>query len=86
MKIFRVKVYKSKLPTYWYANKIGKEFLCEPTSSWNDDLFLRVIFEGEYDGSRVPCYLNMTDVDILEEFDGKIVETVNVKVVRNESK
>ena len=86
MKIFRVRIKSAKLQSYWYAKHIGSEFNCEPIGTyWNYDFGLKVIFEGEFTTDANTCYIALSDVEILEEFEGHVAEKRIVMVVRHES-
>lgn len=77
-KIKRVRVTKANS---WYADKVGQEFFVTE-SQWTDSSY-PVILTGYHDESPVPRCLAAGDFEILEEFDGRVVEQVVVAIVRD---
>ncbi len=77
MIILRVKIISSGLPTYWYARHIGKEFFVtdQINSDWNDNY--KVIPVG-VDSDYGMCYIDKSDVEIIEAFKGEVVTDIRV--------
>ena len=77
MIIRRVKIISAGRPTYWYARHIGQEFFVtkQIDSDWNDNY--KVIPVG-VDSDYGMCYIEKSDVEIIEEFGGEIVTEMRV--------
>lgn len=77
MIIRRVKIISSGKPTYWYARHIGQEFFVtkQIDSDWNDNY--KVIPVG-VDSDYGMCYIEKSDVEIIESFQGEIVTEIRV--------
>lgn len=77
MIIILVKIISARMPTYWYANHIGKEFFVTNhiDSDWNDNY--KVIPVG-IDNDYGMCYIEKGDAEIIESFDGEIVTEIRV--------
>jgi len=75
--IRRVKVISAGMPSYWYANHIGREFFVtnQIDSDWNDNY--KVIPVG-VDSNFVGCYIKKSDAEIIESFDGEIVTEIRI--------
>ena len=81
MIILRVKIISSGLPTYWYARHIGREFfVTNQIDSYRNDNY-KVIPVG-VDSDYGMCYIEKSDVEIIEVFDGDVV--TEIRVVRND--
>lgn len=85
MKIKRVRVTKSSSDAYWYLNKIGKEFYVFHTYPRLGDLKYKVIFVGTHEGRPMGHYIQKEDFEILEEFEGDVIETVTISIDREDS-
>ena len=83
MKIKLVKVTQASQRTYWYANKIGYEFYVYQEGPNLDVLKYKVIPVGDYNPKSLPSYLDENDIEILEEFDGNIIEKISISICRN---
>lgn len=81
MIIRRVKIISAGMPTYWYARHIGAEFfVTDPVDpDWNDNY--KVIPVG-VDSDYGMCYIEKSDVEIIEVFNVEIV--TEIRVVRND--
>jgi len=77
MLIRRVKIISAGMQTYWYANNIGEEFFVtnKIDSDWNDNY--KVIPVG-VDSDYGMCYIEKSDVEIIESFNGDIVTEIRV--------
>jgi len=77
MIIRRVKIISAGMPTYWYANHIGREFFVtnKIDSDYNDNY--RVIPVG-VDSDYGMCYIEPGDVEIIEAFQGEVVTDIRV--------
>lgn len=83
MRLHRVKVISCAMRSYWYANSVGQEF----TVTWaggllNDRLSYKVIYEGTFKERPCASYLQVSDCEVLETFEGRIVEQVIISVER----
>ena len=65
------------MPSYWYANHIGRGFFVtdQIDSDWNDNY--KVIPVG-VDSDYGMCYIEKGDVEIIEVFDGEVVTEIRV--------
>ena len=77
MIIRRVKIISAGRPTYWYARHIGQEFFVtnQIDSDWNDNY--KVIPVG-VDSDYGMCYIDKSDVEIIDVFQGEIVTEMRV--------
>ena len=81
MIILRVKIISSRMPTYWYARHIGKEFfVTDPVDHDLNDNYKVIPVGVDSDYGR--CYIEKSDVEIIEVFNGEIV--TEIRVVRND--
>jgi len=77
MIIRRVKIISSGKPTYWYARHIGAEFfVTDPVDSDLNDNY-KVIPVG-VDSDYGMCYIEKSDVEIIDVFQGEIVTEIRV--------
>lgn len=83
MKIYLIKVLKSKSPYYWYKSQIGKEFTAAHTGRIG--FTYQLVNEGIFDKEPTAAYFDGEDVEILEKFDGKIRVETHVWVERYEN-
>lgn len=83
MKIKRVKVTQASQRTYWYAKNIGQEFYVSYAGNHFDVLKYKVIPIGDHNHESLPNYLDKNDVEVLEEFDGNIIEKISISICRN---
>ena len=85
MKIYKARITQCSGWTYWYRGMVGKEVFTTRHRHSSDSFVFRMVFVGEFDRSTLPneySYFSTTDLEIIEEFDGDIVERVKVEVVR----
>jgi len=77
MIIRRVKIIRAEKPTYWYARHIGQEFFVtnQIDLDWNDNY--KVIPVG-VDSDYGMCYIEKSDVEIIEAFQGEVVTEIRV--------
>jgi hypothetical protein len=86
MKILRVKIVKVRHDHFWYAPYIGEEFFVEDIFVEDDDdrprkesyWRYRVIPNGIYFQRPINEYIRNDDVEILEEFEGHVDESIIV--------
>ena len=77
MIIRRVKIISSGMPTYWYARHIGAEFfVTDPVDHDLNDNY-KVIPVG-VDSDYGMCYIDKSDVEIIEAFKGEVVTDIRV--------
>lgn len=87
MQIKRVKVTKASSKCYWYADKIGNEFYVFNVGHDDDKFKHQVIRVGTYDSldmSPQVSYLDTEDFEVIEVFDGEIVEQVITSIERSD--
>jgi len=77
----RIKRVRVTTPNAWYTHKVGQE-LFVVASPWSDTRY-RVIPTGYHDRPPAPQSISVEDVEVLEEFDGKIVEQTVVAIERS---
>ncbi len=83
MKIKRVKVTRASLSTYWYTKNVGQEFYVAPFNMFDSTFKYRVIEIGLYDFQQTPRYFDYDDVDVLEEFEGEVIEQTIISIRRH---
>ena len=83
MKIKRVRITKSEYSTYWYADKIGNEFMVQelPTAEFDFSFRYRIIPVGTQQASLAK-YIQPDDCEIIEEFDGFVKEVITTSIIR----
>ena len=80
MIIRRVKIISAGRPTYWYARHIGGEFfVTDPVDPDLNDNY-KVTPVG-VDSDYGMCYIEKSDVEIIDVFQGEIV--TEIRVVKN---
>lgn len=86
MQIKHVKVTKVGSRNYWYADKIGQEFHVFDVGGDPDDRFRhKVIQTGTFESHPVPMrYLDDEDFEVIEAFDGDVVEQLTISVRRRD--
>lgn len=90
MKIKRVKVKQAALNSYWYADKIGEEFYVEGLAMTERMIpgwcSYRVIPLGTHEnGKPEGHYLDVGDVEVLEEIEGEVIEVTTIMLSVDES-
>ena len=82
MKILKVRIINSHLPSYWYAKDIGKTFYVVERHMENwliEDSQYEAILPGEFHEEPIRSFINKKDVEIIEEFDGEVVCTIEIR-------
>lgn len=82
MKICKARITQCSGRLYWYRAMVGQDVFAIRQHG-DSDLGFRMIFVGAFDSTPPSSsYFNAKDLEIIEEFDGHIVERVTVEVVR----
>jgi len=79
--IQRIKRVRVTTPDSWYTHMVGQEFFVVE-SPWSDTRY-RVIPTGYHDRPPVPQGISAEDCEVLEDFEGKIVEQTVVAIERS---
>ena len=83
MQIKRVKITGAAQSSYWYADKVGDEFHVTEVGFRSDIWRNLVVFTGAFESRPPASYLTDGDFEVLEVFDGDVVEHVTISVVRD---
>lgn len=78
MKIQRVRITKASNQA-WYWRDVGCEYFIDPRP-WNDHV--KVIQVGRYDNTPSRKYLDLADYEVLEEFDGEVIDHHEISIKR----
>lgn len=82
MNICKARITQCSGRMYWYRAMVGKEVFVIRKHG-DSDFGFQMIFVGAFDSTPSSgSYFNEKDLEIIEEFDGDIVERVTVEVVR----
>ena len=83
MKILRVKIIGVSKSGYWYKDLIGKEVhVVEDFVPENHPFWYVVIPEGTHDHHPIKQRISVGDFEILEEYDGEVVERIVISIDR----
>ncbi len=83
MKILRVRIIKARHACFWYAPNIGEEFFVEDVDDKpHEESFWRykIIPNGVFFQRPINKYIRNDDVEILEEFEGHIEESMILSI------
>lgn len=83
MKICKLRIIDCSLSSYWYRNMVGQEVYASRGTGQFD---FREIHLGERDRNYSAGYFKENDITIIEEFDGELVETTVVSIVKKGEK
>jgi len=84
MQVKRIRIVQASLPTFWYAKRLGQQFLVMdvPASRLDDGegLRLQVIPVGSRRVDSANYYIEVQDAEVLEWFEASVEESVTVSV------
>lgn len=84
MQVKRIRIVQASLPTFWYAKRLGQQFLVMdvPATSLDDHdhIRLQVIPVGSRRAESANYYIEVQDAEVLEWFEADVEESVTVNV------
>lgn len=83
MNIKRVKITSATLDTYWYKENVGQELYVTSFDMFDNSFKYRVIETGLHDDKKTPRYLEYGDVEVIEEFEGDVIEQTIISIRRH---